>query len=1367
MTFKKWNTYLGWSVFLIATIVYFITIEDTVSLWDCGEYITAAYKLEVGHPPGAPLFMVLGRLFSFFASPENVAVWINRLSALCSSLTILFMFWSITMIGRKIIQIRRPQITTGDKVAILASAFVGSLAYTFSESFWFSAVEGEVYAMSSLFTAIIFWAGLKWDEEMGQKHRELLAPGVIPNRWLLLIMFLLGLAIGVHLLGILVVPAICYIIYFQFKKDVTPKGLVLVGLLSVVILGFIQEAIIPGTIALASSIEVIFRNSIGLPFYSGTVFFFALVAGGAVYFIRRFRKSGNDLGYNITMGLIMLLIGYGSFAVIVIRSNANTPLDENDPENLVTLHAYLKREQYGSSPLLFGPYWNSKTNPRAEWKDRSAFYLRRFVVVKGDQNTKAFQDEKAANEYAAEIGGGAFVDEKYFESNENDRLMGTPTYAQTTFFPRMYYSAGPGETAKIEGYKNWSGYDPTDGSGSELGSDNERLPTFGENMTYFFRYQVNWMYWRYFLWNFAGRQNDIQGHGDQMRGNWISGFSFIDDMRLGNQSKFAPYYTSENPSNNKFFLFPLILGLIGLIFHFYRAPKNAFVLTLVFLFTGLAIVLYLNQKPLEPRERDYAYAGSFYFFAMWIGLGVLALYDAFTSFGKAEWKKIGILAAIGLAFFFMIDGGADVSKPNTITWLVVAAIGGGLIAIMQGLKKVLKSDTQGAIIAGLFGLFVPIIMGMQGWDDHDRSEKSTAHDLAYNYLNGCTPNGILYTNGDNDTFPLWYMQEVEGVRTDVRVCNLSLMQTDWYTNQMKMKAYESDPLPIKFREDQIMMYAGNTDQVYFLDLLDLYFNGATQDIKDNIITMRLKNNEVAAENAIMALRNKMNGLLSSFTAGETAQPGRLELLKNAATGGVGNSLNERINSIFTASVEMLSGIQQGAVKVSSQDQVQVLQTTLQEFETSWNYTDLNEAMEFVRNDNNMLASQGNIPLRVFPSKGFTLKVNKENAVASGVLAKKDKGLAADQIQFIFSARGLSREQVMMLDVMANNDWKRGIFYSSPGASDVAMALYRRNLLKQNGLVYELTPVQGNGSPVDTDKMYDNLLNNFKFGAMNKEGVLTDYYARRHTTQYRQAFEALADTYMRNAEEAEQIKSRGPSLIEMYRNSNQTSEAERMDKILKNADKIIAESKKKAADVIRYSVKIMPVNLVFDHGEPSMSNVKYPYNGIEVPGYSDGSLHHYVELLYRAGAKADANKLADQLSAQLESIINYYTHSNPRIALKSSNAEDLFAALDSYFTITQAAINAEFGDPKGKTAIRLKSNIDKWYNIEFPAMMAKAKQSITDSGESLRRSNSAGPFARAYFNAEDYLDAMAIYYGIKKAANNNGGQSLESLMNGPQ
>lgn len=1362
MSYKKWNVYLGWLVFLIATVIYFITIEDTVSLWDCGEYITAAYKLEVGHPPGAPLFMLLGRLFSFFAEPENVAVWINRLSAISSSLTILFMFWSMTLLLKKLSLRDKLALTLGDKIAIFGSAIIGSFAYAFSESFWFSAVEGEVYAMSSLFTAVIFWAILKWDEEMAHVQNGTLSNEYAPNRWLLLIMFMLGLAIGVHLLGILVVPAISFVIYFRYKKVADLKGILLTGVLSIVILGFIQEGVIPGSISLASSFEVAFVNSLGLPFFSGTIFFFSLLVFGCVMLIRYARRKNNSIVYNATMGLILLLIGYGSFAVIVIRSNANPPLDENDPENLVTLHSYLKREQYGSAPILFGPQWNSKENSPELYKNRSPFYLRRFIVTKGDKVLKAFKDEKRANEFAQ--ANAASVEEKYFESNSQERMNSVPTYAQSVFFPRMYWSQ---EQQRIDGYKKWSGYDANDGASTEKGKDGKRLPTFGENMTYFMRYQVNWMYVRYFMWNFAGRQNDIQGHGDNMRGNWISGFSAVDNARLGNQDEGAPYYTSENPSNNKFYFLPLILGIVGLFFHFYRAPKDAFVVMLAFLFTGLAILVYLNQKPFEPRERDYAYAGSFYFFALWIGIGVYALYDAFVRFEKKDLVKALVMGGAGLLLFVIVDSGSEVSMPNTISWLIIAGIGIGSIALMMGLKKVLKKDSQGAVVACLLGLFVPVIMGMQGFDDHDRSLKTSARDLATNYLESCEKNSILFTNGDNDTFPLWYMQEVEGLRTDVRVANLSLMQTDWYTDQMKMRAYESDPLPIKFTEDQILMYAGNTDQVLFSNLFELFYLNAGDDILNKVIKMRVKENPENVARAVEMFNAQVGNIVGGISSNQPNVMGRIEALKVDLTTNKGTNMSEAIYAKYRAAFEILSGIQSGLITLP-EGQAQAFQNVILDFEKPWDSTNLKDAMEFVRDDNNLIAYNAQRMVRVFPSSGFVLPVNKENAVKSGVIRQDQMNDCLDEISFKFDSRGITREQVMMLDILANNEWKRGIYFSSPGGSDVSMALYQKGYVKQNGMAFELSPLNQMENRY-SDKMYNNLMSLYNFGAMNNPDVLTDYYTRRHTAQYRLHFASLADDYLSRVDREMQIRENKLANINMLRKNGQTAQANELEATLKGGEGKSSEYKKKAANLINRSLEVMPPEIVIDYGEPQAGRGKYSNGGVSLTAYSDGVLHDYVGILYKAGDKKAAEKLGQTVADQLESIFRYFEKSDAYFAGSQQNSNDLYAALDAYFKLHIVAIDPEFGNPSGELAKRTQAKIKELYTIVFPSIYSGLEKKANDNGESTRRGAKAGKYASMLFNLQDYLEAIGVHYGYLQGqappapSNSTGGMSLEQMM----
>ena len=1061
MNYNFINKINGWIVFAIATIVYLLTIEDTVSLWDCGEYITAAYKLEVGHPPGAPLYMIFGRVFSFFAAPENVAFYINALSALSSSFTILFMFWSITMLLKKLILQGKNELENHDKIGIFVAATIGSLAYTFTDSFWFSAVEGEVYAMASLFTAVIFWAILKWDEEMAALQANRLDSDVTPNRWLLLILFLLGLAIGVHLLGILVIPAIGYVIYFRVKET-TRNGFFIAGILSIIILGFIQEGIIPGTISMASSFEIAFVNSIGLPFYSGSIFFFALLIFLCIYGVKYARKNNKTLLANGLMGLIFLLIGYGSFAVIVIRSNANTPLDENDPESLVTLHSYLKREQYGASPILFGPYWNSKEEggefnieksdrnnngkidtlwnltTKESWEEASPYFLRRWVVSNDEKDLNKFIEKSDAEKWMSQQGDDYLtLSEKYFEMNESFRKNQgkKPKYesGQETFFPRMFASN------KKDEYTYWSGY-TGENVGLDGGKDKQRLPTFGENLSYFFNYQLNWMYFRYFMWNFAGRQNDIQGHGNSMNGNWISGIPFIDNPRLGDQSN-APFFTTENKANNKFYLIPLIFALIGLIYHYLKAPKDAFVLTLAFIFTGIAIVVYLNQKPIEPRERDYAYAGSFYFFAMWISFGVYAIID----FLKTKVKIQNAQIRIG--------------------------------------------------VAGALGVTVPLILAIEGWDDHDRSGKTTARDLAMNYLMSCEKNGIIFTQGDNDTFPLWYMQEVEGYRTDVRVCNLSLLGTDWHTNQMKMKAYDSDPLPIGFSEDQIVNCSGNcadgpTDVMYFIDQLWLmYFES---EIKPEnfrkIIDLRIEN-----------LREENNTALATEDLNEVIETiNQMDLKRNFFNGTT--NLGDSIVRVFE-------------MGKSYPD----VYRALFNFGNTWSTVDLSKGMKLVEHEDDFFfkinidqrdeAMEG--PFSIFPSTKAKLKVNKRNAVSAKIITEDEMIDCPDDILLNLPS-GIGKADIIMLNVIANFDWKRGIYLSGINERDHPVMGSLAPYMKETGLAYEFSPL---GGGVNYEKYYQNLMKNYQYGDMKNKNVVTDYYARRQVNQMRTRFLNLSMRYL--------------------------------------------------------------------------------------------------------------------------------------------------------------------------------------------------------------------------------------------------------------
>ncbi|MEI6575855.1 MAG: DUF2723 domain-containing protein [Bacteroidota bacterium] len=695
--YQRINNITGWIVFLMASTVFLLTVEPTASWWDCGEYISTSYKLMVGHPPGAPLFQMIGRFFSLFAfgDTSKVALMVNISSALSSGFAVLFLFWTITMFAKKII-LKSGELTESKTWAIMGSGVVGAMAFAFSDSFWFSAVEGEVYAMSAFFTAIVFWAMMKWEANVDEKHSL---------RWIILIFFLVGLSIGVHLLNLLTIPAMAFIYYFKKYKP-TKKGIAIAGILGVAVLAFVMNFIIPQIVNLSGQFEIFFVNSFGLPFNTGTLIYFLILAAGIIFGLYITHKKQKVLANTLILAFTFILIGYSSFAMLVIRSNSNPPIDENDPENAVSLLSYLNREQYGTWPLLKGQYYNA---PMVDYEDGNPVY---------DRDNKS--------------GKYIIVD---------DRKQSEPVYDErfTTVFPRMWSNQ---KQSHITAYKNWGG---EGGIAESIRKPNgetatEYRPTMGQNLTFFFKYQVGHMFFRYIMWNFVGRQNDIEGYGGIENGNWISGIPFIDDARLGAQEKLPS--SMENAARNKFFFLPLILGLIGLFYHINRHSHDSLIIGLLFFMTGLAIIIYLNQTPYQPRERDYSYAGSTYAFAMWIGLGVLALWE----------------------------------------WL------------SKYMKKI-DPKYVAALVSIVCLLLVPGIMGQQGWDDHDRSGKTACRDFAENYLNSCAPNAVLITNGDNDTFPLWYAQEVEGVRTDVRVVNFMLASGDWYIKQLFRKAYNSDPLP--------------------------------------------------------------------------------------------------------------------------------------------------------------------------------------------------------------------------------------------------------------------------------------------------------------------------------------------------------------------------------------------------------------------------------------------------------------------------------------------------------------------------------------------------------------------------------------------
>jgi len=753
--YKLINNISGWVVFAIAAFTYLSTIEPTASLWDCGEFIASVFKLEVGHPPGNPVFMIMGNFFTHFAGGNlaKVAVTVNAMSALASAFTILFLFWTITHLARRILIKSGEQFSTGRIIAIIASGAVGAIAYSFSDSFWFSAVEAEVYASSAFFTALVFWAILKWEDVSEEIHAD---------RWLVLIGFLIGLSIGVHLLNLLTIPAIVLVYYFK-RFEFSWKGFIYSLITSVILLSLLMYGIMPGIVTIAEKFDLFFVNTLGMPVNSGMIVHMLIVAVlfilavkfsfssedrtkngvfaiAALFFTGIWVVSGSTILNLIALIVIsilvwylagksrvilntmltvimVILIGYSANAIIVIRSSANTPLNENNPSNPVNLLYFLNREQYGQRPLFKGPYYNAPVTDYAEGKPKYSLENGKYVIT----------------------------------SHDVERIY-DPRFV--TLFPRMWSD----QPDHIEAYQQWAKVTGVPIQVTTQAGEKKvlRKPTFAENLRFMFSYQFGYMYFRYFMWNFAGKQNDTQGTGGAINGNWMSGIKFIDEPRIGTSD--VPGDMKTDPSRNKYFLLPFILGLVGMFYQLNRDTKNWGIILLLFIMTGIAIVLYLNQYPNQPRERDYAFAGSFYFFTVWLGLGVLALFD--------------------------------------------------------GLSKIIN-EKYAAVASGIICFSVPVLMGAQGWDDHDRSGRYLTTDVASNYLNSCAPNSILFSNGDNDTFPLWYAQEVEGIRTDVRVSNLMLLNTDWYIDQMKDRTYGSAPLPVTLPPQKY--YDGVNNQIYIIE----------------------------------------------------------------------------------------------------------------------------------------------------------------------------------------------------------------------------------------------------------------------------------------------------------------------------------------------------------------------------------------------------------------------------------------------------------------------------------------------------------------------------------------------------------------------
>lgn len=870
-SFKLINNIVGWVVFAIATFVYVATMEPTASFWDCGEFIAVSYKLMVPHPPGAPLFLLIGRLFSMLAGGDlqQVAYWVNMTSALSSSFTVLFLFWTITLLARRIVVGGYKDEMSGMQLfSIMAAGVVGGLAYTFSDSAWFSAVEAEVYAMSSLFTALVVWAMVKWDAIADEPDSD---------RWILLIAYFTGLSIGVHLLNLTTLPALALIYYFRRYQKTTYQGMAVAFGIGMVLLGVIMSGVITGLPSIATSFEVLFVNSFKLPYNSGVIFFAVVVVAALIYGIIRTRAKGQYVANLALVSFAFILIGYSTYGIILVRSNFNPPINENSPKDAMSFVSYLKREQYGDRPLLFGPQYNAQ--PVGIKKGAPVYYKKngKYEVVTYKQD---------------------------YDYDSRDKVL----------LPRLYSTHANHKAA----YRRWV----------KLPEDPARKPSFGANISFLFSYQIGHMYWRYFMWNFAGRESDIQD------ADWLSPLASTAGL---------PSTLATNKGRNNFYFLPLILGFAGLFYQIMRNGRNALVVGLLFFFTGIAIVIYLNQPPIEPRERDYTFAGSYYAFSIWIGLGFL---------GIAHFLQRYLSASIAIA------------------------------------------------LSLVFSLLAPTVMALQGWDDHDRSQRYHSVDSAKNLLNSCAKNAILFTGGDNDTFPLWYVQEVEGFRTDVRVCNLSLLGTDWYIDQMKRKAYDSDPLPIKLEYEQYVN--GRNDYIPFYE---------------------------------------------------------------APNYKTGIDLNTYMNMVRTGAPEMQQQTEGG-------DQVTVL-----------------------------------------PTKIFRLKVDTAAVKALPDYSKYalPGGQLVSDLTWNINKGNLLKSDLVMLEIIAQNQWKRPIYFSTTLSNSNYLNL--KEYMQQEGMAYRLLPIYFRGataSVVNSDVMYDRLMKGMFWRNLDKPGLYLDENYRRFPLNARSAFVRLAE-----------------------------------------------------------------------------------------------------------------------------------------------------------------------------------------------------------------------------------------------------------------
>lgn len=880
MGYQKINIITGWVAFLIALITYCLTVEPTASFWDAGEFIACSYKLEVPHPPGAPFFLLTGRIFSMFAGGDvtQVAFWVNMLSVMSSAFFVLFIFWSITHLAKRVLKVKKGEETTTDTILIMGTGLVGALACTFSDSFWFSAVEAEVYGMSAFFTSFVFWAILKWENMEKEQDRA---------RWLILIAYMMGLSIGVHLLNLVAIPVLGLIVYFKYYEKVTKKGIIYTFAISAAILLIILEGIIPGLPSIAGKIELFFVNSLGLPFGSGVIFFGLLVIGGLIYGVYYSVQNNKYVLNTSLLALAFILIGYSSYAIAVIRSNYNPPIDENNPEEIISFVSYLKREQYGSRPLFKGPYY---TADLIENKKGAPVYMR-------GEDKYVVKDYKVTQVY----------DPKH-----------------TTILPRMYSSA----PAHVKKYRQVTGL-----------KEGEK-PSWADNFYYLIVHQLGHQYFRYFMWNFSGRENDIQGAG------WVGLAGAFDKL---------PDMLASNKGRNIYYGLPLLLGLFGMFVQYKKDVKLFSATALLFFMTGIAIVLYLNTPPIEPRERDYIYAGSFYIFTIWIGFGVLALYDL--------------------------------------------------------IKNISKQQKIAAVFASVIGLSIPVLMAKENWDDHDRSDRYFSVDAAKNYLSSIAPNGILYTGGDNDTFPLWYAQEVEGFRTDARVLVFSYYNTDWYIQQSARKAYESQPIPYGLTVEKYQQGGLN-------DYLPVY---ERDELKGNAINARLLLKFIEDENP---------------------------------------------------------GLQ---------------------IPTS-------------------ISAYNSIPAR-------TLFLDVDTAKAKQIVPKDMQDKIVDRMILNIKGRALEKKDLAFLDVLVNSNWERPIYLNNTSISQLNLDI--KEYVVQEGMAYRVLPVKNDnpraGYPVNTEVMYDNVMNKFTWTNLNDPSVYHTQDYAGFVLNSRSTFNTLADDLIKKGDHTRALK----------------------------------------------------------------------------------------------------------------------------------------------------------------------------------------------------------------------------------------------------